>query len=85
MRTTITIDDGLFEDTKRHAEELNITLSAIIEAALRERLAKPRTTRKPKFRLVTFGGDGLLPGVTWDVVGHVIDDDDVERLSRLGG
>lgn len=84
MRTTISIEDGLLEDAKRRAEELNITLSAMIEDALRERLARRRTTRKPRFRLVTFDGDGLQPGVTWDRVGRVIDEDEDERLTSPG-
>ena len=83
MRTTITIDDGLLEDAKRNAEALNLTLSALIEAALRERLAKSKSSKKPKFKLVTFGGDGLQPDITWDRVDHLIDDDEVERLGKL--
>lgn len=84
MRTTVTIDDGLLEDAKRRAEQLDITLSALIEDALRERLTKPQTSRKPKFRLVTFGGDGLQPGMTWEGLGRVIDEDEDERLAGSG-
>jgi predicted transcriptional regulator len=83
MRTTITIDDGLLEDAKRRAEELDMTLSAMIEDALRERLARPAVTRKPKFKLITFGGDGLQTGLSWDEVGRIIDGDEDERLSSL--
>lgn len=83
MRTTITIDDGLLEDAKRRAEELDMTLSAMIEDALRERLARAAVTRKPKFKPITFGGDGLQPGITWDEVGRLIDEDEVERLPVL--
>ncbi|MCC6620365.1 MAG: hypothetical protein IT385_03875 [Deltaproteobacteria bacterium] len=39
----------LLEDAKRRAEQLDITLSASIEDALRERLTKPQTSRRPKF------------------------------------
>ncbi len=83
MRTTITIDEGLLADAKKRAAELDITLSAIIEDALRERLARSRTTRKPRFRLVTFGGGGLQPGVTWNMVDGVVHQDEDERLSSL--
>jgi len=53
----------------------------MIEDALRERLARPAVIERPKFKLITFGGDGLQRGITWDEVGGLIDRDDGERLS----
>lgn len=81
MRTTITIDDGLLEDAKLRAQAQDTTLSALIEDALRERLARASPQRARKFKLVTFGGDGLQPGVTWDTVGRLIDEDEDERFA----
>ena len=80
MRTTISIDDGLLEDAKRRAEASHITLSALIDEALRTHLARPEQPKRRSFRLVTAGGDGLGPGVTWKALGDAVDDDEVERL-----
>lgn len=40
MRTTIRLDDELLREAKRLAAETNQTLTAVIEEALRERLAR---------------------------------------------
>lgn len=72
MRTTITIDDGLLADAKRAADAAGKTLSALVEEALRDRLAAPPTPGgSPPFRLITLGGDGLRPGVSWEAIGEV--------------
>ncbi len=64
MRTTIRIDDDLLRETKRLALETDRTLTAVIEDALREVVARrtQRGKRRP-VRLPTFGGEGLQPGV----------------------
>jgi hypothetical protein len=82
MRTTITIDDGLLEDVKRLADEMQTSVSALIEEALRARLAAPPPTEKVEaFRLITYGRGGLLPGYTWEALGS--EDDEVERFLAL--
>ena len=67
-RTTVNLDEQLMADAKRLALESGTTLTAVIEDALRERLArrKPLEGRGEKFRLHTFGGGGLLPGIDLD-------------------
>ena len=55
------------------AAALDVTLSALIEDALRARLADPRAVPRPKFRLIIFGGDGLQPAVCWESVDGIID------------
>ena len=63
MRTTLNLDDNLIRAAKRRAADMGQTLSATIEAALREILEKDK---KPKhayrFRWKTVKG-GVQPGV----------------------
>ena len=64
MRTTIHIDDTLYRDVKTAAAESGRTVTALIQDALRERLARRKgRTRQKRSRLPTFGGSGLRPGV----------------------
>jgi len=67
MRTTIRIDDRLLNDVKKLALSSQMTLSALVENALREMLARRQMTgEKPKVELVTFKGRGLRHGVDLD-------------------
>jgi hypothetical protein len=68
VRTTINVDDQLLADAKRLARESGKTLTAVIEDALRERLARRAlpTRGVDRFRLHTYKGDGLQPGVDLD-------------------
>lgn len=45
MRTTIRLDDALLLEVKREAAETGMTLTAVIEESLRERLARRATSR----------------------------------------
>jgi hypothetical protein len=64
MRTTIRLDDDLLREAKRAALESGQTLTALIEGALRERLARRAQPRKrERIKLITVGGGGLQPGV----------------------
>jgi|ERR1019366_7772947 hypothetical protein len=60
MRTTVRLDEHLLAQAKRHAAESGRTLTAVIEEALRESLARRnvRTTSKP-VRLKTVKGGGI--------------------------
>lgn len=68
MRTTIRLDDDLLTAAKRHAVETGRTLTAVIEDALRQALARrapggrPVATELPVAR----GGGVLQPGVDLD-------------------
>jgi hypothetical protein len=67
MRTTIRIDEKLLKEAKLRAARQGKTLTAVIEDALRESLARQHGTQSRKqVRLVTFGGKGLHPGVDLD-------------------
>jgi hypothetical protein len=42
MRTTLNIDDGLMSAAKREAAERGVTLTSVVEDALRAELTRPR-------------------------------------------
>lgn len=73
MRTVITLDEGLHRRAKAYAARHGTTLAALVEEALRLRLAPPSAARRGPIRLPTFRGDGLQPGVTLDDMSTVLD------------
>ena len=67
MRTTIRLDDDLLRRAKEHAARSGKTLTAVIEEALRQALARTeRPARRRRIRLTTVRGKGLIPGVDLD-------------------
>lgn len=74
MRTTIRLDDALFADVRRLAAETGRTMTAVVEDALRDALAR-RSIRPPPARpeLPTFRGQGLQPGVDLDDTAALLD------------
>ncbi len=68
MRTTLNIDDDLLREVKANAARKGRTLTAAVEDALRESLARigpgspPHAAELPTFR----GEGGLMPGVDLD-------------------
>lgn len=74
MRTTIRLSDELLRDAKEHAARTGRTLTAVIEDALREALARSsQPTPRRRFKLPTFAGDGLQPGVDLDDSAALLD------------
>jgi hypothetical protein len=74
MRTTIRLPGDLLAEVKKLAAESRTTVTALIEDALRERLARRRQGgRAPDVRLTTFGGGGLQPGVDLDDTRALLD------------
>jgi len=74
MRTTIRLDDSLLAEVKRIAAATGRTMTAVIEDALREALARRRERgERPLVALPTFRGDGLLPGVDLDDSAALLD------------
>ena len=66
MRTTIRLDDALLRDAKAHAAQTGRTLTAVIEDALREALARRKVSANTRAELPVFrpvGRRGLQPGV----------------------
>ncbi|MDP9281150.1 MAG: ribbon-helix-helix domain-containing protein [Chloroflexota bacterium] len=76
MRTTIRLDDRLFQELKKHAASRGRTLTAVIEDAVRQFLAGTDTGGgRPKarpFRVITFKGR-LRPGVDLDDSAALLD------------
>jgi len=68
MRTTINVDDGLLAEAKRRAAERDMTLTALIEDALRVALRSRRRDEvdEEPFQTITYHGGGLMPGVDLD-------------------
>jgi plasmid stability protein len=74
MRTTINLPDDLLAQLKKRAAESGTTLTALIEDALREGLARRR--RRPQAKQVqhtTYGAGGLLAGVDLDDTAALLD------------
>jgi hypothetical protein len=67
MRTTITLPDDLLARVKKLAAASGTTVTALIQDALRESLARRSRTRPAATaRLTTYRGTGLQPGVDLD-------------------
>jgi hypothetical protein len=67
MRLSVRIDDELLAEAKRLASETQQPLAAVIEDALRQRLARCNAAPDTEGnRLLTDGGAGLRPGVCLD-------------------
>lgn len=74
MRTTIRIDEQLLKKAKEAAARNGKSLTSIIEDALRESLSwQIGPERNEPIRLVTFKGQGLLPGVDLDDSAALLD------------
>lgn len=74
MRTTIRLDERLLAEAKKRAAETGRTLTAVLEDALRESLARRSTRKKRKaVRLKTIRGDGVRPGVDLDDTAALLD------------
>lgn len=56
MKTTLIIDDAVLKETKKHAAEREVTMSALVTQSLREYLMNSRTDPgEAPFRLMTYG------------------------------
>ena len=74
------IDDDLLRRTRALAAQTGRTLTAVIEDALREALARQRGRRgQPRISLPTFKGNGLRPGVDLDDTDGLLDIMDASR------
>ncbi len=73
MRTVIAIDDDLHRRARAYASRHGTTLTALVDEALRARLARPDRASPAPVDLPTFKGDGLQPGVSLDDMSTVYD------------
>jgi hypothetical protein len=76
MRTTIGLDEHLLRQLKRHAAARGQTLTAVIDEAVRQFLARAATSqggaKRAPFRVMTFSGR-LRPGVDLDGSAPLLD------------
>ncbi len=74
MRTTVRLDEHLLAEAKSHAAASGTTLTAVLEQALRESLAR-RSAAAPakRTRLKTFRGGGVRAGVDLDDSASLLD------------
>ncbi len=74
MRTTVRLDPRLLTEAKQYAAETGRTLTAVLEDAVRESLARRRARPKMKpVRLKTAKGGGTRPGVDLDDSASLLD------------
>ena len=74
MRTTIRIDDQLLAQTKQMAAKTGKTLTAVIEDALRETLARQEEhIRRVPIKLPVVQGEGVQAGVDLDDSAALLD------------
>ncbi len=67
MRTTVRLDDELLSEIRKVAVSRGMTLTAVLDEALREMLARrARTEAAEPPSLPIFKGRGLQPGVDLD-------------------
>jgi hypothetical protein len=67
MRTTISLDDRIFEAVRRLAAAEGRSVSAFIARVLDDAVKRgQRPAEAPPFRLVVVGGGGPYPGVDLD-------------------
>jgi hypothetical protein len=64
MQTTLRLDDELFRQAKAQAAAQGISLTRLVEQAIREHLSRPASApRRPRVRLpVSSATGGLVPG-----------------------
>lgn len=57
MRTTLVLDDALLKRARQRAAERDLTVSDVVNEALRQALSRPEAAAPP-FSMVTYGGGG---------------------------
>jgi hypothetical protein len=81
MRSTVILDDDLFRKAKRRAVALSITLSDVVNQALRESLSRP-VGEPPPFEMVTFGNPRRRVHHEPGDIQAAIDDEERAKLLR---
>lgn len=85
MRTTISLSDGLARDVRRRAAAQGVSVSAFIEALIRAGLhAQVSPSEAPPFRLITFDGGGVRPGIELDRAARLVEDEDAVSTAKAG-
>ena len=81
MRTTVRLDPHLMRAAKKLAADSHRTLTAVIEDALREVIARTQSTARPPIDLpISRRGGGVMPGVDLIKTSTLLD-----PLEKYGG
>jgi len=79
MRTTIRLDEQLFQTVKKYALSHGKTFTAVVEDALREKMMRRAvSSHRPRVKLKTVGGEGVRAGIDLDDSASLLDS--MERL-----
>ncbi|MEN8132522.1 MAG: type II toxin-antitoxin system VapB family antitoxin [Pseudomonadota bacterium] len=74
MRTTIRLDEHLFEQVKQYALSRGKTFTAVVEDALREKLmGRNIPNHRARVRLKTVDGNGVRRGIDLDDSASLLD------------
>jgi len=86
-RTTVRLNEHLLGEVKAHAVRRRLSLTAVIEEALRSHLARasaPPQSKARRVKLPTFKGNGYQPGIeTWADVQQVLEEEEIERFKKV--
>jgi Ribbon-helix-helix protein, copG family len=80
MRTTLRLDDDLFADLRRRAAEEGVTLSVVVNRALREAAAARPPRRRRPFRQTTHEMRALFDVTRANEYADAIEDAEVLRI-----
>ena len=76
MRTTVNLSEPVLRSAKRRASERGVTLSAVLEDALRAHLARKESAPAPPFQLHTVRGRLVQPNLDLDRTSALVAIDD---------
>jgi len=76
MRTTIDLPEPLLQNAKQEAAELSVTVSEVVQDALRSHLARRSARGKIKFQLHTVRGKLVRPELDLDRTSSLVTLDD---------
>ncbi len=78
MRTTLVLDDALLRQARQRAAERDVTVSDVVNDALRQALSRPATVAPP-FSMVTYGSGGPIVHHEPAELKALLDDEDRKR------
>jgi hypothetical protein len=84
MRTTIDLPEPLIENAKQEAAHLGVTLSVVVQDALRSHLARRSAPGNGKFQLHTVRGRLVRPDLDLDRTSSLVTLDDESAFGGKG-
>ena len=72
MRTTLNIDEQILKIAKHRAMEQGVTLTQVVENALRDAIFKKEGGTE-EIQLITVNGPGVKPGIDLDHTSSLLD------------